>query len=63
MPPVRIDIIPGISGVNFIEAFETKVKHKFGKTFANFLSKEMLIKNKKATGRKKDLADLEALKK
>jgi len=63
MPPVRIDIISGISGVSFIEAFETKVKHKFGNTIANFISKEMLIKNKKATGRIKDLADLELLKK
>ncbi len=63
MPPVRIDIISEISGVGFSEAFAAKVMHKFGKTNASFLSKEFLIKNKKASARKKDLADIEALQK
>ncbi len=59
--PVRIDIISTISGVIFKEAFSSKEQKKFGKTIANFISKEMLIKNKKASARKKDLADLELL--
>ncbi|PIQ07904.1 MAG: hypothetical protein COW71_14695 [Ignavibacteriales bacterium CG18_big_fil_WC_8_21_14_2_50_31_20] len=61
VPPVRIDILSSISGVDFDEAYNSKVKHKFGNTIAFFLSKEHLIKNKIASGRKKDLADLEAL--
>jgi hypothetical protein len=63
VPPVRIDIISGISGVSFNEAFETKVKNKFGKTTAFFISKSLLIKNKKASARIKDLADVELLQK
>jgi len=59
--PVRIDIITSISGVNFDEAYTFKEIKQFGKTTANFISKEFLIKNKKATARKKDLADLELL--
>lgn len=59
--PVRIDIISSISGVNFDEAYVFKEVKQFGKTTANFISKEFLIKNKKATARKKDLADLELL--
>lgn len=59
--PVRIDIISTISGVSFEEAFAAKEKKQFGKTVANFISKEFLIKNKKASARKKDLADLELL--
>lgn len=59
--PVRIDIITSISGVDFDEAYQDKVSHKFGNTTANFISKEFLIKNKKASARKKDLADLELL--
>jgi len=61
VPPVRIDILSSISGVDFDEAYSSKIKHKFGNTIAFFLSKEYLIKNKIASGRKKDLADLEAL--
>lgn len=59
--PVRIDIISSISGVAFDEAYEFKEQKQFGKTTAYFISKEFLIKNKKASARKKDLADLELL--
>ena len=59
--PVRIDIITTISGVSFEDAFAKKEKKQFGKTVANFISKEFLIKNKKASARNKDLADLELL--
>ena len=56
--PVRIDIISSISGVRFNEAFSAREEKQFGKTIANFISKDFLIKNKKASARKKDLADL-----
>ena len=59
--PVRIDIITNISGVNFEEAYDTREEIQFGKITANFISKEFLIKNKQATARIKDLADLELL--
>lgn len=59
--PVRIDIITSISGVNFDEAYEFRAEKQFGRTKANFISKEFLIKNKKASARTKDLADLELL--
>ncbi|MCF6269707.1 MAG: hypothetical protein L3J41_08355 [Melioribacteraceae bacterium] len=62
-PPMRIDIITSISGVEFSEAYNSKVKHNFGNTYAYFLSEKHLIINKKASGRKKDLADLEVLTK
>ncbi len=59
--PVRIDLLTSISGVDFYDAFSTKALRSFGKTKANFISKEFLIKNKRASGRTKDLADLELL--
>lgn len=59
--PMRIDIITEISGVDFNEAYKSRVVHKFGNSSAFFLSKDNLIKNKKASGRKKDSADLELL--
>jgi len=61
VPPVRIDILTSISGVKFKEAYNSKVEHKFGNSKTYFLSKENMIINKKASGRKKDLADLESL--
>lgn len=59
--PVRIDILTSISGVNFNDAYNEKVIHKFGDVNASFISKSFLIKNKKSSGRTKDLADLELL--
>jgi len=59
--PVRIDLMTTISGIGFDEAYNTKVAGKLGSIETNFISYEMLIKNKKESGRKKDLADLELL--
>jgi hypothetical protein len=59
--PVRIDLISSVSGVSFQEAYADKKIKQFGDIEANFISKELLIKNKQASGRKKDLADLELL--
>ncbi len=61
VPPVRIDIIMGISGVEFNEAYTRRVTTEGGGTTINFISKEDFIKNKKASGRLKDLADIESL--
>ena len=60
-PPARIDILTSISGVNWDEAFEGKVEGSCSDVPVNFVGREQFVKNKKATGRVKDLADLEAL--
>jgi len=60
-PPVRIDIITSITGVPWEEADAGKSVHVIGDLEICFLGRKELIRNKKATGRKKDLADLEAL--
>jgi len=59
--PVRIDIMNFIDGVNFKDAINRIVKVKFGDSFANFISKTDLIKNKLSTNRMKDKADAEEL--
>ena len=59
--PVRIDILSSISGVNFQDAYSSREEKQFGKTKANFISKEYLIINKRASARKKDLLDLDLL--
>jgi hypothetical protein len=61
--PVRIDIMTGISGVSFKEAYKNKVQDKLGNQSVYFISLNDLIANKKATGRTQDKADAELLEK
>jgi hypothetical protein len=61
MPPRRIDILTAITGVTFDDAWATKVSHKVDTLDIPFLGRKALVANKRATGRAKDIADLEAL--
>lgn len=61
MPPVRIDIITSISGVSWEEADESKEAGMFGDVPVHYIGRDQYIANKRAIGRKKDLADIEAL--
>jgi len=60
-PPVRIDIITSITGVTWEEADKGKNQGLYGNVPVHFLGREQFKTNKRATGRKKDLADLESL--
>jgi hypothetical protein len=60
-PPVRVDIITSITGVSWDEVAVGRVKGQYGDIQVYYLGLDQLLKNKRATGRKKDLADLEAL--
>ena len=63
--PVAVDILPGIDGVNFDEAWARRVEGvidaKSGLT-AFFISKSDLIASKLAAGRLRDLADVEEIR-
>lgn len=61
LPPYRIDIMTGVSGISFDEAWPERVEELFEDVRVPFLGREALIRNKRASGRTKDLADLEAL--
>lgn len=61
--PIRIDLLTKISGVEFSEA-ETSCKFiNLDGLSVPVISPELLLKNKLAAGRPKDLADAEALQK
>ena len=60
--PIRIDVMTAIDGVQFDEAWSSRMVSKFGDQPVAVLSKQHLIQNKLAAGRKQDLADVEALK-
>ena len=59
--PVRIDILTRIDGVSFDEAYRDRVETTFGGLPIAVLSREHLIRTKRASGRLQDLADLERL--
>ena len=61
VPPVRIDIMTSITGVTWQEADKGKLEGIYGDIPVYFLGREQYIANKRAIGRKKDLADLESL--
>ncbi len=62
LPPNRLDLLTGISGVpDFESAWAERVEHSFGRRRVAFIGRATLIRNKRECGRRKDLADLEAL--
>lgn len=61
VPPVRVDIITSITAVSWEDAVTGRAEGKYGDIPVYFIGREQFISNKKALGRKKDLADLEAL--
>ena len=61
MPPVRLEIITTISGVDFETCYQQRVVDKIDGIEVNFISLKHLRENKKASGRYKDLNDIENL--
>ncbi|GAA5481455.1 nucleotidyltransferase [Haloferula sargassicola] len=63
VPPYRIDVLVSIPGVDFNDAYPRREMLLLADTPVPFISLEDLLKNKRATGRHKDLGDAEALEK
>jgi hypothetical protein len=62
LPPNRIDLLTTITGLpDFDRAWAGRVEHLVRGRSVSFLGRAALIENKRATGRRKDLGDLEAL--
>ena len=61
LPPRRIDILTEVSGLRFEEVWRTRVQVRVGEVDVFFIGREAMIKNKRASGRAKDLADVQAL--
>jgi hypothetical protein len=62
LPPNRIDLLTSISGVpDFAAAWRDRSEHDVRGRRIPFLGREALVRNKRAAGRRKDLANIEAL--
>ncbi len=60
-PPNRIDLLTALKGVDFDTCYASRIVVEIQDTSVNFIDLENLKKNKRATGRLQDLADLEQL--
>ncbi len=59
--PWRIDVLTGIDGLSFREAWQSRVPVDFYGVSLFVIGRSALLKNKKASGRKKDLVDVALL--
>lgn len=61
VPPRRIDLLTSLTGVEFTAAWAGRVRRDIGGVACDFIGRDDLIRNKRALGRARDLADLEDL--
>lgn len=61
LPPRRIDVLTELTDLTFAEAWPNRLHGQFGPVAAEFIGRADFIRNKRATGRPKDLGDLDAL--
>jgi hypothetical protein len=59
--PVRIDIITAVDGLTFEPAWANRIRSEYGGEPVFVMSREDLIRNKRASARPQDLADIVAL--
>lgn len=59
--PVRIDLLNRIAGVTFAEARPQTVRGRYGASEVTFIGRADLLRNKRSTGRHRDLGDVEEL--
>ena len=62
-PPIRIDILNSIDGVDFDEAYGRIKVVELQSLRVPYIGLDDFIKNKKASGRKKDLIDVQEIEK
>jgi hypothetical protein len=61
LSPVRIDVLTELSGVTFAEAWPGRTHARLADVEVDVIGRDMFIRNKRATGRARDLGDIEAL--
>jgi hypothetical protein len=61
LPPMRIDVLTELTGLTFAEAWPARITANFGPVAVDVIGREAFIRNKRATGRARDLGDVEAL--
>jgi len=61
VPPGRIDLLTELTGITFAEAWADRVRKPFGDVEVDFIGRASFVRNKRATGRPRDLGDIEGM--
>jgi hypothetical protein len=61
VPPGRIDILTELTGLAFEQAWPNRIRGPFGELEVDFIDRTSFLRNKRATGRLKDLSDIEGM--
>lgn len=61
VPPGRVDLLTELTGLSFADAWPDRLRHPFGGVEVDFIGRDAFIRNKRATGRPKDLGDIDGL--
>jgi hypothetical protein len=61
-PPMRVDVLSEVRGVNFDDAWTRRQTSRFGPHEANYIGLDDLVRNKEAVGRPQDLVDAQRLR-
>ncbi len=61
VPPRRIDLLTELTGLTFAAAWPDRLRHRVDDVDVDFIGREAFIANKRATGRARDLSDIEGL--
>jgi hypothetical protein len=59
--PGRIDLLTELTGLSFADAWPDRQRGAFGDIQVDYIGRAAFIRNKRATGRLKDLADIEGM--
>lgn len=60
-PPLRVDLLTALDGVAFDDCWAERVKIDIDGIGVPFIGRADLLRNKRASGRPQDLADLDAV--
>jgi hypothetical protein len=61
VPPVQIHVMSAIDGVSWSEVWDSREQAEVAGQVMAFIGREAFLRNKRAAGRPKDLADVDAL--
>jgi hypothetical protein len=61
VPPLRIDLLNAIDGVDFVSAWDSAIERPLGRHTVRVIGLDALIRNKLASGRDRDLLDVQSL--
>ena len=61
VPPGRVDVLTALSGLAFDDAWPGRARGAFGPIEVDYIGRAAFVANTRATGRARDLGDIEAL--